>query len=382
MTTRVPIRPEILRWAKRRAAMPQAHLARKFPRLQAWEAGEVKPTLKQAQAFARATRTPLGFLFLEDPPALPVPIPDFRTMGGEALHAPSPDLLDTIYVCQRRQEWYRDYARALGEEPRKFVRCASVRSGIVETAARVRSVLGLDIEHRKRLPDKDAAFRQMVDQADDAGILVMVSGVVGSNTRRKLDPDEFRGFALADPLAPLVFVNGADSGSARMFTLAHEIAHLWLGETGLSDVTAMPVRGRAVETWCNQVAAEILAPLSVFQTEYDPAAALAGEAARLARLFKVSTLVVLRRMHDAGGLSSSELDAAYRAEVVRLRGIPRSGGGNYYHTTPARVSSRFARAVITASMEGRTAFTEAFHLLGCRKTSTLMELGRSLGVHV
>src|SRR5665648_224958 len=136
----------------------------------------------------------------------------------------------------------------------------------------------------------------------------MVSGIVGSNTRRKLEPEEFRGFALADDLAPLVFINGADTKAAQMFTLAHELAHVWLGESALSDVGPLSSPSQGVEAWCNRVAAEFLVPLDAICEEYQQGVDIRPEAERLARLFKVSTLVILRRMRDAGGITHTTED--------------------------------------------------------------------------
>jgi len=186
------------------------------------------------------------------------------------------------------------------------------------------------------------ALRAFIAQADEVGILVMCSGIVGSNTHRKLDPQEFRGFAMADPLAPVVFINGADTRSAQMFTLAHELAHIWLGQSALSDAEARFVPDHEVERWCNHVAAELLVPLEVVRSEFHAGADLAFETNRLARRFKVSTLVVLRRIHDAGGLSREQLWGAYDAELERLQTLPAGSGGNFYVTLPARVSRRFA----------------------------------------
>jgi transcriptional regulator with XRE-family HTH domain len=238
---RVEIKPELLRWARERSGLGRAALAQSFPQLDNWERGESSPTLKQLESFAKATHTPVGYLFLQEPPVERIPIPDFRTIGNERIGHPSPDLLDTVYICQQRQEWYRDFARSEGEESVPFVGSTHLTDDVEAAAATIRRALGFDVEERRQMPTWTDALRRFIEQADALGALVMVNGVVGSNNRRKLDPQEFRGFALADNLAPLVFINGADTKAAQMFTLAHELAHIWLGLPAVSDTQASQV---------------------------------------------------------------------------------------------------------------------------------------------
>ncbi|HEY3256105.1 MAG TPA: XRE family transcriptional regulator, partial [Polyangiaceae bacterium] len=357
---RVEIKPELLRWARARAGFDLAALAPRFPQLADWESGEARPTLKQLEKFAKATYTPIGFLFLSEPPVEQVPIPDFRTVGNRHVERPSPDLLDTLYICQQRQEWYRDFARSERQDALPFVESLALTTDVESAAARIRAALGFDVAARSRMPTWIEALRRFIDQADSLGILVMVSGVVGSNNRRKLNPDEFRGFALADDLAPVVFINGADSKSAQMFTLAHELAHIWLGRSALSDVGPASSPTNDVEVWCNRVAAELLVPRAMLRQEYDSRAPLSEETNRLARMFKVSTLVVLRRIHDAGGLTREELWRAYEDERTQLRAMKKESGGDFYLTQAVRMSKRFARALIRSTFEGQTSFTEAF----------------------
>ena len=210
-------------------------------------------------------------------------------------------------------------------------------------------------------------------------VLVMVSGIVGTNTRRKLDPREFRGFALVDDLAPLVFINGADTKAAQMFTLAHELVHIWIGETALTDAEAsMPPRQRT-ERWCNQVAAELLVPLDAFRDEHRTKFELREELDRLARIFKVSTLVVLRRMHDAGTLQGDAYWDAYQKEIEHLRSVMKGSGGNFYFTQPARNSRRFMRALIADTLEGNTLYRDAFRMLGIKREATFREMSAKMG---
>lgn len=372
----------MLRWAVDRADVPLGDVRARFAMYDDWLAGTVLPTLKQLEEFARAMHASIGYFFLAEPPIEVVPIPDYRTVASRGVRRPSPDLLDTLYICQQRQEWYREYALAMREPPLSFV--GSVERGIPtrDAANLIRHALGFDIEERRQFSRWEDALRHFISQAEELGVLVMVSGVVGSNNYRKLDTEEFRGFALSDPLAPLVFINGSDSKSAQMFTLAHELAHLWLGESALSNPTLRAASNDALERWCNEVAAELLVPLESITRDCDPDAPLHEEKQRLARVFKVSTLVILRRLHDANVLSRAAFGAAYDEEVARLNLSERSGavGGNFYNTTAARVGKRFARAIIGSALEGRASFSEALHLLGFKKMSTFKDLGQTVGI--
>lgn len=378
--TRVAVNPEMLRWARERARMAAFELEARFPKLGQWENQELQPTLKQLERYARATHAPLGYLFLPAPPQEALPIPDFRTMAGRTITRPSPNLLDMLYACQERQSWYRDYAQAAGLAPLPFAGSVSLQSDPVAVADQMRATLGFDLDARRNCPTWTEALRLFVEQADRAGVLVMVSGVVLNNTHRHLDPEEFRGFALADALAPLVFINGSDSKAAQMFTLAHELAHIWLGASALSDADTEP--DQVVERWCNQVAAELLAPRNVVQAELIADEPLPQTLSRLARRFKVSTLVVLRRLLDLGRLDRAAYQEAYADELQRIAEKAKGSGGDFYRTTTARVSRSFARALVESTLEGRTLYRDAFRMLGIAKTSTFHELGRSLGYPV
>ncbi len=381
MTLRVPVNPELLHWALRRSGRTPEGLFGRFKKLGDWLEGRVQPTLNQLEAFARVTHTAIGYFFLPEPPEETLPIPDFRTLPEARNQPPSVDLLETIYLCQQRQAWYRDYARLQGEPPLDFVSSATLADEPAEVAAWIRDQIGFDPQARRQMGTWTEALRAFIRLAEEAGVLVMVSGIVGSNTRRPLDVAEFRGFALADELAPLIFINGKDSKAAQMFTLAHELAHLWLGESGVSDSEALTLPDQQTERWCNVVAAELLAPLESVRAASAVQEPLPDTLQRLARHFKVSTLVILRRLFDAGRIDRETLDAAWQGELERLKRVaPTGSGGDFYNTLGAHVGKRLARAVIVSTLEGQTPFTDAFRLLGVRKSRTFYEEARRLGI--
>jgi Zn-dependent peptidase ImmA (M78 family) len=386
VSVRVEVQPGLLQWARARSGIDDETLAKRFPHFDDWLGGEAAPTLKQLEAFAHRTHTPVGFLFLDEPPVEPVPIPDFRTIGGRPVAAvgevASADLLDVIYACERRQEWYRDNQVLEGEPPLPFVGVASTNDAVDEVADQMREVLDWTADSRATCRTSDAALTWLREHAEAAGVLVMISGIVGSNTHRTLDPQEFRGFALVDGHAAVVFVNGADSKAAQVFTLVHELAHLWLGETALSDLDPRSTRANDVERWCNQVAAELLVPMAEFRSRFDQRADLRVQLRPLAEHFRVSAQVILGRLREAGALTWDEYLVELDVERERVAEFlaDRGSGGNYYNTKPVQVSRRFASALIASAKEGRTPYTRAFRLLDVKKESTFDGLAEHLGV--
>lgn len=376
------VKPEMLVWAQRRASADPTELQKRFPKLARWQEGGTLPTLRQLEDFARAVHVPLGYLFLTEPVEEPLPIPDFRTLGSHGVERPSPHLLDTLYLCQQRQEWYREFARLQGQPQVAWIGSADQGSSPALAAESLRQLLGVSRSDLKALPNWTEALRFWMNRAEAAGVLVMASSIVGSNSHRKLRVEEFRGFALVDPWAPLVFLNAADTKAAQMFTLAHELAHLALGQSGVFNTEAGRIPDHRVEQWCNQAAAELLMPLKETQKAYQHGSVLADEIQRLAKMFKVSTLVALRRLADAGFLDAEALWSAYQQELDRLRAIDRSGtnGGDFYRTLGARTGKRFARAVLANTLEGHTLFQEAFRMLGIRQNETFYQAARELEV--
>jgi Zn-dependent peptidase ImmA (M78 family) len=323
--------------------------------------------MRQLEKFAKETATPFGYLFLAEPPAEQLPIPHFRTLNGhQPARRPSPDLLEMVRTMERRRDWMRDYLVDEGQEPLPFVQSARISDDVPHIAEKMRETLRLPELWAANQSTWTEALRELRRQMEDVGIIVTASGIVGNNTRRKLDPIEFRGFVLIDEYAPLVFVNAADGKAAQMFTLAHELAHVWFGSSAAFDLRDMLPAPDSTEQACNRVAAEFLVPERQLRQFWPSAQRVNEPFQAIARQFKVSVLVAARRALDLQLITRDRFFDFYRdyLQDERRRAANQSEGGNFYASQNLRLGRRFAEAVVRATKEGKLLYREAYQLTG------------------
>jgi Zn-dependent peptidase ImmA (M78 family) len=295
-----------------------------------------------------------------------LPIPYFRTFANQKPQSTSPNLIDTIQLMQRRQEWMREFLIEEGQEPLPLAWSAQPDALPTSVAEHIRQILRLDEGWAAQQRTWEGALRVLRQAMEDAGILVMVNGIVGNNTHRKLDPGEFRGFVLVDKYAPLVFVNGADAKAAQMFTLAHELAHVVFGSSAAFDLRDMQPADDPVEQKCNLVAAEFLVPENQLRQVWPSVKNDPEPFQTIARQFKISGLVAARRALDLHLIRREEFFSFYHQYLndQRRKTSRSAGGGDFYATQNLRVGKRFASAVSRAVKEGKLLYSEAYRLTG------------------
>ena len=366
---RITLSPAVLRWARERAGLDVDRTAGKVgvsrDRVLEWErSGQI--SIAQADRLAHHTYTPVGFLYLPEPPDDNLPIPDFRTRGDVPPQRPSPNLIETVHSMQRRQAWMREELIEDDVEPLGFAGAWSTRDAPGQVAEAMREAFGLAPGWAAREQSWADALRRLRNRVEEAGVLVVFNGVVGNNTHRKLDPSEFQGFALVDDYAPLVFINGADFRAAQMFTLAHELVHLFVGEPGVSRSDALQSTTHGTERFCNQAAAEFLISVDELRARWTEGDTLDDSFQTIARRFKVSVLVAARRALEAHLVDREEFRQFYEAYQRDEHHGRREtlGGGDFWSTQNGRIGRRFGAAVVRAVKEGRLLYREAYRLTG------------------
>ena len=377
------ITPKLISWARNRAHVSIDDLAKKLKvssaKIQEWEQGDSRPTLNQAEKIANNLHIPFGYLFLKNPPEEELTIPDLRTGSKGNIREISIDLIDVINETRRRQDAYKEIMINEDIEPLSFIGSLHDINDPATIARNMRSILKIDRSYIKKLKTWSDHLNYLVKYAESVGILVFRSGVVKFNTHRALSTDEFRGFTLCDEIAPVIFINAVDYKSSQIFTFAHELAHLWIGQPGISNVPpdgfAFGITNRN-ENLCDKVAAEFLVPKDEFVSAWNKFTPIKEEVQRLAKIFKVSSLVILRRSFEMNFISQSQFYEnleILKNEIALHERKPKGEGGDFYKTFNTRNSLKFSSTILEALVDGSMLYREAANLLNIH-VSTLHEL--------
>lgn len=299
------INPESISWARKRAQLDVSALAKKLnvaeKKLVDWEHGEERITFKQAQKVADKLLIPFGYLFLNHLHRKQLPIPDLRTLNNQGINEPSVELLKIIQIVQEQQQWYKNFLITQGAEENTFIKHFNIDSSVENIVSDMRSVL--DVATNQRKGNWDDFFRLLVKKIEAIGVMVIQKGNLGHHSK-PLSIKEFRGFAIFDPIAPVIFINQADVPNARLFTLIHELAHIWIGQSGVSDASVQT--DQKTEILCNAIAAEFLVPANEFFNLWHEHDNWVDNLAELKPYFHVSDWVLVRRALTLNLIAYSE----------------------------------------------------------------------------
>ena len=372
---RAYITPELLAWARDRAGLSFENAAKRLGVTEGkwveWEHGQSLPTLRQAETLAQKLHIPFGFLFLSVPPTINLELPDLRTVNGDPVTNPSPEMEAVVIDTLRKLEWLRDYRRIILEsDPLPFVGRYTISTPVEEVAKDLNETLGLSEEIRPQASTREEFLRRLIECAEMSGVLVLRNGVVGNDTHRPLKVEEFRGFAFCDQFAPVIFINGKDARAAQVFTLVHELVHIWVNQSGLSnpDYQQAPrEHSNGVERFCDSVAAETLVPRQDFLAGWQQYSAASANIRRLSGHFKVSNIVLLRRAYELKKISREQFLDQYTQGQSQARA--QSPGGDGRRNVLARNSAIFTKTLVEAVLTGHTTEREAAGLLSMKVPS-------------
>lgn len=340
--------------------------------IDAWKQGAKQPTVSQLHTISNRLHVPFGYFFMEEPIDDTPPIYAKRTVGSQQPQGrPSRDLVDTIDQMTAIQDWARQ-DRIDNEGTRlEQVGSRTINDDSNLIAEDIRRALKID-EHwyrRSGLHEPAKAFKLLRERAEGTGILIMQNGVVGNNTRRPLDPKEFRAFALIDPYAPLIFINRTDEPeTARLFSLVHELAHVWLGTDELYNDTALPTGVTRLEQVCNEVAAAMLLPdgdfLKAWQSFPDDTT-LDKRMKELKACFPVSpTALALRALKHKLISQETFQKCNQAAQTWSEETENKQGSPTFYNTELSRFDSRFLERLASSVAKGGTTYLDAYRLTG------------------
>lgn len=377
MAKKFNVAPAVLDWVLEQIAT-QYQNPKYFDEINSWKSKTKLPTFAMLEAISKYAHIPIGYLFLEEPPKEDIPLLKFRTVANATSDTPSRNLIDTINDMENIVEWTREYLISEGYAPNQIAGKMKGVNSYEELANYIRSTLNLNIDWFKKSEKADSSFRIIREKISNSGTVVMMNGIVKTNSYRKLDIQEFRAFTIMDSYAPLVFINGTDSDNGRLFSLLHEFAHICLGVDNLFNMEyGSKATIDSVEQLCNATAAEILVPTQLFRTMWEKTK---GNIKILTKFFKCSSIVIARRALEAKYITQDDYD---EIEKIAINGFYKnkerqSSGGNFYLTQHSRIDSRFFNLLLVSLAQGKTLYTEAFHLT-CMNRKTFEKYAGGIG---
>lgn len=360
MATRIEnINSDIINWAITRAGNNLEEFYQKNPNVEDWIKGNKKPTIKQLEDFTHKVHVPFGYMFFNKPPKEDIPIPFFRT-GKSKYDKVSLNVYHTIQLISERQNWLTNYLKESEYPDLEFVGKYNEKSNYFEIVKEIRDSLKLPSNWASKMGTWEEALDYLTLQIEEIGIIVNFNGIVGNNTKRKIPVDECRGFVLVNKKAPFLFINSADAKAAQMFTLIHELAHIWLGESAGFDNHQMLPANDPVEKLCDQVAAEFLVPELFLKEKWKDSTNFKY----LSKVFKVSPIVVARRCLDLNLINKTAFFDFYNNYIqeYQFKKENQKSGGNFYATAKKRISLRFASFVNNAVNENNLLYRDAYKL--------------------
>lgn len=378
----VHIHPEILVWAL--SQVTKEKLGKKLTdNIKYWLDGSKTPTFRQIEELSKKTYIPLGYFFLKKPPVEEMNPLRYRTLNSSELRMPSRDLIDTIFEMGTIQEWMTDYRKERQDNILEVPGSLKGHTDAYKIAKCIRKDLGLSVRWYEKCSNASDAFYKIRNLLEQCGILVIMSGIVGKNTHRSLNINEFRAFAMTNEWAPLIFINSADSLGGRLFSLLHEVVHIWMGESNLyTGGTHFFREIDPVEITCNAAAAELAVPKLEFKKnwEQNQNSDIYAKIKEAASVFHCSEIVLARR-----ALDNKKIDLDLYEQVVSdtIKAYSQSRkkknhGGNYYKNAQSRLDRAFVRALCESINNGKTSYTEAYRLTNT-SSKTFDKVVRGLG---
>lgn len=382
----IKVNPTILNWLMQEAQ--QGNVGSSIIDLiKEWISGEKEPTFSQIEKVSKKINIPFGYFFLEKPPLEKCKIVDFRTVDSISIHNPSRDLIDTVDLMSGIQEWMAEYNKENGASGYNFVGSIKTTDSVIPAAKTIREDLNLRLNWFEDFRNAREAFNSLRNTIADIGVIVMMNGIVGNNTHRTLNVSEFRAFALTDPYAPLIFINSRDADNGKLFSLLHELVHVWIGKDNFyNDVYGVSQKVSKEEQFCNAVAAEILVPDSIFIDEWsNQTGSDESIIYELEKKFICSRFTLLIKAFNTRRIEKAEFNRLlnlFKGQFETMQNQKQSeisGGGDFYRTLATKWDRKVIQAMYSGVQSGRNQYRDVYRLTNTTG-KTFHELVRKVGI--